>query len=166
MTAQDLIRHLGLQPLPTEGGYFRETYRASEHASSLPSRYAGTRAFSTAIYSLLTSEAGCFSALHRLQTDEVYHFYLGDALELLLLHPDGRGESVILGQDVLGGQRLQYVVPCGAWQGSRLVPGGRFALLGTTMSPGFDRADFELGSRDELVRAYPQHAALITHLTR
>lgn len=167
-TADRLIRQLNLKPLPVEGGYFRETYRASESipASALPPRYSAARSFGSAIFYLLTSEPDCFSAIHKLPTDEIYHFYLGDPVELLLLHPGGRTERVVLGHDIFAGQQVQFVVSRGVWQGSRLLPGGEFALLGTTMTPGFDPADFVAGKRDELLRAYPVHGDLIRQLTR
>ncbi len=168
MTAADLIAHLRLQPLPVEGGYFRQTYCSPESlpGASLPPRYGAPRPFGTAIYYLLTSEADSFSALHRLLTDEVYHFYLGDPVEMLLLHRDGGSQRVLLGPDVLNGQELQFVAPRGSWQGSRLVDGGQFALLGTTMAPGFDAGDFELGRREDLLARYPDRAGLIRALTR
>jgi len=163
-----LIKHLGLEPLPVEGGLFRQTYCAAEKIprSALPDRYRGDKAFGTAIYYLLTSDADSFSALHQLPTDEVYHFYLGDPVEMLLLFPEGRSERVVLGPDVLAGQQVQFVVPGGVWQGSRLIPGGRFALLGTTMAPGFDETDYVGGERQELLRRYPEQAELIRALTR
>ena len=104
--------------------------------------------------------------MHRLLTDEIYHFYLGDPVEMLLLYPGGRGETVILGTDVLGGQRVQFVVPAGVWQGSHLQPGGQYALIGTTMAPGYENEDFQLASRQELASAYPAAASLIHSLTR
>jgi predicted cupin superfamily sugar epimerase len=95
-----------------------------------------------------------------------FHFYLGDPVEMLVLKPDGIGETIVIGPDVVSGMRLQYVVPAGAWQGSRLAPGGEFALMGTTMSPGFDPADFDEGIRDDLSARYPDYAALIATLAR
>lgn len=168
LTAKKLIEQLGLEPLPVEGGLFRQTYCAQEKIprSALPDRYRGDKAFSTAIYYLLTSEPDSFSALHKLPTDEVYHFYLGDPVEMLLLFPAGRSERVVLGPDVLAGQQVQFVVPRGVWQGSRLLPGGRFALLGTTMAPGFDETDYVGGERQELLRRYPEQAELIRALIR
>jgi uncharacterized protein len=165
-TAKQIKELLNLQPLPVEGGYFREAYRSrfALNQQSLPSGYRGDRALSTAIYYMLTPDT--FSAMHRLKGDEVYHFYLGDPAELLVLEPDGTGETIQLGQDIASGMRLQHVVPARAWQGSRLVAGGKFALLGTTMSPGFDRADFDLGTRDGLSIQYPEYVDLITLLTR
>jgi hypothetical protein len=159
-TAKQIQELLNLRPLPIEGGYFAETYR-SKFALT---QQTGERALSTAIYYLLTPDT--FSAIHRLKGDEVYHFYLGDPAEMLLLNPDCTSESVIMGQDIASGMRLQYVVPGGTWQGGRLAAGGKFALMGTTMSPGFDPADFELGQRTELTAHYPNRAALIAMLTR
>jgi uncharacterized protein len=165
-SAKEIQELLKLQPLPVEGGYFAETYRSKFTLSqrSLPSGYAGERALSTAIYYMLTPDT--FSAMHRLNGDEVYHFYLGDPAEMLFLKPDGTGETLLMGQDIVSGMLLQHVVPGGVWQGSRLRPGGKFALLGTTMAPGFDPADFELGSRDELTARYPAYAELLAALTR
>jgi predicted cupin superfamily sugar epimerase len=169
LTADEVIAHLGLVPLPAEGGYYRETYRASEALApgALPARYPTTRALGSAIYYLLRDED--FSALHRLRTDEVYHFYLGHPVELLLLLPDGRDELVHLGTDLAVGQRPQVVVPRGVWQGSRLIApaaAGAYALMGTTMAPGYDLADFELGEREPLQARYPGRAELIAALTR
>jgi predicted cupin superfamily sugar epimerase len=166
LSAKKVQELLNLQPLRAEGGYFSEMYRSKFTLSqrSLPSGYFGERALSTAIYYMLTPDT--FSVIHRLKGDEVYHFYLGDPAEMLVLKPDGTGETVLLGPDIVSGMRLQQVVPAGAWQGSRLVLGGKFALMGTTMSPGFDPADFEIGVRDELSARYPEYAALIAILTR
>jgi predicted cupin superfamily sugar epimerase len=165
---KELIARLGLVPLPVEGGLFRQTYLADETlaATALPARYGRPKPLSTAIYYFLTADPDSFSALHRLPTEEVYHFYLGDPVEMLLLHPDGRSEEVRLGSDVLSGERVQFVVPRGVWQGSWLRAGGVFALLGTTMAPGFDPADYEGGDRQRLLDAYPGAAVLIRALTR
>lgn len=164
-TADALIRRLGLAPHPREGGHFRETYRADDvwPAPALPARYQGERRAGTAIYYLLT--AGTFSALHRLQSDEVFHFYLGSPVRMLQLLPDGTGRTVVLGPDVLGGQAVQAVVPRGVWQGSLLEPGGDFALLGCTVAPGFEYADYEHGQRAALAAQYPAFAELIGRLT-
>jgi predicted cupin superfamily sugar epimerase len=118
----------------------------------------------TAIYYLLTPYT--FSAMHRVPGDEIFHFYQGDAVEMLQLPPDGEGKVVVLGNDLLAGMRPQVVVPGGVWQGSRLVAGGRFALLGTTMSPGFDYSDYEAGRRADLAGRFPQFAQFIEQLTR
>ena len=164
-TAEELIRLLGLAPHPKEGGFFRETYRAGDiwPAASLPARYGADRRASTAIYYLLTPMT--YSALHRLRTDEIFHFYLGSPVRMLQLWPDGGGQTVVLGPDLQAGQHLQLVVPRGVWQGSLLEPGGHFALLGCTVAPGFEYADYETGHRHELTRQYPAHAELIARLT-
>ena len=161
-TADELIQHLGLTPHPKEGGFFRETYRSDE-ALAVPPRYHGPRSVGTAIYYLLTPST--FSALHRLQSDEICHFYLGDPIRMLQLDSDGRGRTIVLGPDVLAGQHLQVVVPRGIWQGSLLEPGGAFALLGCTVAPGFEYADYEAGNRAALLSQYPAFAELIGKLT-
>jgi len=168
MTADEIIRLLALEKHPKEGGYFRETYRsrAAVDRAHLPSGYTAgprDRALGTAIYYLITPDS--FSALHRLPGDEIFHHYLGDAVEMLMLHPSGRGEVVRIGKDLAAGESPQVVVPGGTWQGSRLVAGGAFALLGCTMSPGFDYADYAHGRRDELVAQFPEHAAATRALT-
>jgi uncharacterized protein len=167
-TADEVIAALGLRPLPVEGGYYRETYRAALRlpAGALGPHYADARAASTAIYYLLTPDT--FSALHRLPGDEVYHFYLGDPVEVLQLGPapaDG-GRVLTLGTDLRAGQAPQAVVPGGVWQGSALASGGRFALLGTTMAPGFEFADYEAGDRAALLATYPAFADRVRRLTR
>ena len=165
-TAEQIIAALRLQPLPLEGGYYRETYRSADTlpAAALPPHYGRDKSAGTAIYYLLTPDT--FSALHRLPTDEVFHFYLGGPVRMLQLFPDNTGREIILGPDIRAGQQLQAVVPRGVWQGSRLEPGAAFALLGTTMAPGFDFADFEAGDPAALAARYPGHAGLIRRLTR
>src|SRR5205085_1986173 len=133
-------------------------------AAGLPARYGKNKASASAIYYLLTADT--FSALHRLPTDEIFHFYLGDPVLMLQLLPGGEGRFSTLGPEVLRGQCPQVVVPAGAWQGSYLVPGGNFALLGTTMAPAFDLADYEAGDRAALVGHYPAFADEIERLTR
>ena len=168
LTVDDLIHHFNLEALPVEGGIFTQTYKSAEvipHAA-LPARYKGDKPLGTAILFLFTSEADSFSAMHRLPTDEIYHFYLGDPIDLLLLHADGRSETITLGQDILHGQYVQYVVRHGTWMGSRMRAGGRFALMGTTMAPGFTHDDFEGASREQLIAQYPHEAERITQLTR
>ncbi|MBZ5628999.1 MAG: cupin domain-containing protein [Acidobacteriia bacterium] len=159
-----LMRHLRLEPLPVEGGCFRQTW-VSDNLVSIPG-YASPRPAGTAIYYLLTSDPDSFSAMHRLASDEIYHFYLGDPVEMLLLDEEGGAQRIVLGPDLLGAQHVQYIVSRYIWQGSRVIPGGRFALLGTTMVPGFDPRDFTLGRRDQLVRQFPGQADLICELTR
>jgi predicted cupin superfamily sugar epimerase len=164
-TAEEIIQHLALVPHPCEGGYFRQTYRSQLMipADVLPKEYAGERCASTAIYYLLTP--GTFSEMHRLPTDEVFHFYLGDPVEMLQLHPDRRGEVIRIGTNLAGGELPQVLAPGGVWQGARLSPRGQFALLGTTVAPGFEYADYTSGRRDELITAFPDFAEMITSLT-
>jgi len=166
MSADELKKTLGLEPHPREGGWFRQTWKAAEMipAEALPGRYAGGRTAGTAIYYLL--EPGNFSEMHGLASDEVFHFYLGDAVEMLQLWPDGTGKRVVLGPDLANGELVQTVVPQGVWQGSRLVAGGKVALLGCTVSPGFDYADYASGTRVELERGWPEWAEMIEGLTR
>jgi predicted cupin superfamily sugar epimerase len=155
LTAEELIMALGLQPLPREGGFFRETYRSTESL--------GNRSLATAIYYLLTPET--FSALHCLPNDEVFHFYGGDCVHMLQLRPDGMGFVVTLGPDIAASHKPQIVVPSGTWQGSWLADGGRYALLGTTMAPGFDYADYQPANRADLELLYPAFRELIRKLT-
>jgi uncharacterized protein len=164
MTAEEIKRILRLEPHPREGGYFVQTWKSEEQipVAALPSRYSGARAAGTAIYYLL--EPSTFSEMHRLISDEVFHFYLGDPVQMLQLWP-GSSRVVTLGRDLAAGMLPQLVVPKNVWQGSRLVPGGQIALLGCTVSPGFDFADYETGKRTDLLKEYPESAALIEALT-
>ena len=152
-----VIERLGLEPHPLDGSFFRETYRTRD---TVPGQ---ERSMATAIYYLLTAKA--FSRMHRLPTDEIFHFYLGDPVEQLQLLPDGTGKIVIHGTDVTAGQRPQVMVSGGTWQGARLVPGGEFALMGTTMTPGFAYPDYQAGVRAELLQGWPEFAAKIAELT-
>ncbi|MBB6095548.1 hypothetical protein HNQ60_004438 [Povalibacter uvarum] len=167
-TATKLIERLQMQKIPEEGAWFAATYRSDDvlPAGAISRYKAGPRVAGSAIYALITRED--FSALHRLQTDETWHYYKGDPLELLLLHPDGRTEVVVLGPDVLNGQQPQYTVKRSVWQGARPLGSGRdsYTLFGCTLAPGFEYGDFEIGYRDELQRLYPRAAAQIEALTR
>ncbi len=160
MTTDELKQLLGLEPHPVEGGYFRRTY-TSPGPVDLP---RGARAQGTAIYYLL--EAGAFSEMHVLASDEIFHFYLGDPVEMLQLHPDGSSAVLTLGQDLSAGQHVQLVVPAGAWQGTRLIGNGKMALLGCTVTPGFDFADYRNAPADELIARWPQEAERIRQLCR
>ncbi|MGA9752256.1 MAG: cupin domain-containing protein [Acidobacteriota bacterium] len=166
MKVEEVIALLDLKPHPAEGGFFRETYRSALAfpESALSSGSRGPHRAGTAIYYLLSDSA--FSALHRLPTDEVFHFYLGSPVEMLVLESGGGGRMVTLGTDLGAGMRPQVVVPPGHWQGSRGRPGGDWALLGTTMSPGFEFSDFEQGRREELVATHPAFRDEIESLTR
>ncbi|MPY50896.1 cupin domain-containing protein [Streptomyces acidicola] len=158
MTPEDLVAHYGLEPIPREGGRFRRTWAGPERSDGRPE--------GSAIVALLTAEPGDFSALHRLPSDEVWHFYLGDPLELLLLAPDGSSRTVLLGPDVLGGQWVQYTVPAGTWMGARVLAGGAWSLFGCTMAPGFTYEGYEHGDVGELTARYPAQAARIAELGR
>ena len=164
MTSKQVIECLGLQPLPGEGGYYRQTYKSAGKipAQALP-EHDGPRAFGTAIYYLVTPES--FSALHWVPQDEVFHFYLGDPVEMFQIHPDGQARTCVIGPDLEKGQRPQAVAPGKVWQGTRLVEGGAWALLGCTVCPGFEFADFRLEKRDALIARFPQHSERIRLFT-
>lgn len=173
LTADDVKRVLGLQPHPREGGWFVRTYQADEFVSGAvfgDERYDGPRRTGTAIYYLLERET--FSEMHVLASDEIFHHYAGDAVEMLQLLEDGSSRHVIIGKDLNAGHRPQVVAPRGVWQGSRLLPTEAseeacgWALLGCTVSPGFEFQDYESASRAELMERWPNEAELITALTR
>jgi predicted cupin superfamily sugar epimerase len=160
MNADEIKALLKLAPHPKEGGFFRRTY-TSPGAVELP---RGLRAQSTAIYYLL--EAGSFSEMHVLESDEIFHFYLGDPVEMLQLYPDGGSAVLTLGPDLAAGQQVQMVVPAGVWQGTRLIGDGKVALLGCTVTPGFDFADYKSAKYAELAARWPDQAQRIRALTR
>jgi predicted cupin superfamily sugar epimerase len=162
LNAQDVIAALGLQPHP-EGGYYLETFRAAALPFELPQR--GVRSASTAIYFLL--EASDFSALHVVSSDEIWHHYLGDALELHCFDAAGVHRLTVLSAELGAGQHPQQVVRAGELQAARVSAGAHgFALCGCTVAPGFDFADFEMPSRAELLQRLPQHRELVSALTR
>jgi len=165
MTSDDVKQLLQLTPLDVEGGFFRQTYRSRWQVpvECLPDGVSGARSIGTAIYYLVTPES--LSKLHRLPGTEIFHFYLGDPVVMLQLHPDGKTQTVTLGHDLAAGHQPQVVVRGGVWQGCKLAAAGQWALLGTTMSPGFDYADFETGVRDELTAQYPDMADAIRQYT-
>ncbi len=160
MTAEEIKKLLRLDPHPVEGGFFRRTYTSRGNVELA----RGVRPQSSAIYYLL--EAGAFSEMHVLESDEIFHFYLGDAVEMLQLHPDGRSAVVILGPDLAAGQQVQVIVPAGVWQGLRLVGNGNVALLGCTVTPGFNYADYKNAKYAELAAKWPDQADRIRALTR
>ena len=160
MTADQIKSLLQLEPHPVEGGWFRRTYTSAGNVE-LP---RGVRAQGTAIYYLL--EAGTFSEMHVLASDEIFHFYLGDPVEMLQLLPDGSSAVFALGPDLAAGQHVQLVVPAGVWQGTRLLADGEVALLGCTVTPGFDFADYRNATADELIAKWPAEAERIRKLTR
>ncbi len=159
------IERLSLTPHP-EGGYYRSTYASPVWIaqSALPLGFTGPRLASTAIYFLV--DRTNFSAFHRLQSDEVWHFYAGSALAIHAIAPDGRASEILLGGDPESGESFQGVVKAGCWFGARVKDSQSFALVGCTMAPGFDFEDFELATRTELTSLFPEHRALIEQLTR
>lgn len=157
MKTDQLIQRLGLKKLPGEGGYYKETYRSREMASE-------DRHLSTAIYYLVTADVN--SKMHRVNSDEIFHFYFGDPVQMLLLYPSGESRIVFMGHNIPSGQKVQLVVPKGTWQGCMVVEGEYgFSFMGTTMSPGFEFEDFELGAADTLASRFPQHESMIRDLT-
>jgi predicted cupin superfamily sugar epimerase len=166
LNVNQIVQMLGLNPLPKEGGFYAETYRSSDiipHAALPQGRYPVDKSLCTAIYYLLTPETK--SLIHRLPSDEIFHFYLGDPVQMLQLSPNGEGRIIELGHDIVGGQTIQAMVPAGTWQGSRLLPGGEYALMGTTVAPGFDFSDYEAGRRGQLIQQFPQFREIIEELT-
>ncbi len=160
ITADEIRTMLKLEPHPVEGGWFRRTYTAADSVDLA----RGRRPQGTAIYYLL--ESGVFSEMHVLDSDEIFHFYLGDPVEMLQLFPDGRSAVLTLGPDLRAGQQVQVVVPAGVWQGTRLIGNGAVALLGCSVTPGFDFADYRNASAAELIARWPDRAERIRALTR
>ena len=157
-TVDELVRRFELEPLPLEGGLFRQTWVGEPDATGRP---AGT-----AIIVLLAAEGGQFSAMHRLPVDETWYFQLGDPMELLLLDPGGEGRVAILGPDVLGEHEVQVTVSAGTWMGARVAPGGEWSLFATSMAPGFLPEDYEGGDAHALTAEWPAHEPLIRALCR
>jgi hypothetical protein len=158
------IDKLGLTGHP-EGGYFRETYRSPESIpdSGLPARHGGERAFQTAIHFLLKSDQK--SALHRMESDEIWFYHAGSPAVVYCLHPDGRREDIRLGPDPDNGESLQAIVPAGVWFGAEVTEADSYVLVSCTVAPGFEFEDFRLGGREELMEHFPQHAELIQRMT-
>ncbi|MBD3224611.1 MAG: hypothetical protein GF313_07770 [Caldithrix sp.] len=163
-TPQYWINHLQLQPHP-EGGYFKENYRSNEAIANnhLPRRYLGNRSFSTAIYYLLENQQ--IAALHRIKSDEIWHFYCGYPLNVYVFNSYGNVDKYQLGIDVASGQLPQVVIPAGKWFGAQLMMNDSYILAGCTVAPGFDFMDFELAKREQLLKQYPDAADIIKALT-
>lgn len=159
------IEKLQLEPHP-EGGYYRQSYRADLQiaAESLPAGFGGSRSIATAIYFLL--DGTNFSAFHRLRSDEMWHFYAGRGVSVHVIEEGGNLFQILLGSDAEAGEVFQAVVKAGCWFASEVRDKKSWALVGCTVSPGFDFADFELGKRDALLLQFPQHEKLIKRLTR
>lgn len=158
------VEKLKMQSHP-EGGFFAETYRSDEliDKNSLPKRFSGDRNFSTGIYFLLESHH--FSAFHRIQSDEMWHFYAGDALNVYYIDNEGNMQIIKLGNNPEKGEVFQAVVPAGVWFGSKPAVENSYSLVGCTVAPGFDFADFEMPDRQTLLQEFPQHEIIIKMLT-
>ena len=163
MTAEKIKTMLKLEPHPVEGGLYRRTYTSGLTAQVERGGAMVSRAMGTAIYYLL--EPGTFSEMHVLASDELFHFYLGDPVEMLQLWPDGHSVLLTLGHDFGKGQQVQVLVPAGVWQGTRLIGEGMVALLGCSVVPGFDFAYYVSGSYAELAKRWPEEAERIRELT-
>ena len=163
-TADELIKQLELLKHP-EDGWYRETYRSKESIldSALPIRFTGDRSVCTAIYFLLQS--GNISALHRIKSDEMWHFYSGEPLIIHVITPQGDYYPLNLGPDIIAGESFQCVVPAGCWFGAE-VSGGSYSFVGCTVALGFDFADFEMGDRDDLLKEFPNRKELVKRLTK
>lgn len=163
LTADAYIEKLQMQPHP-EGGYYSSAYRSSEMipVDALPFRFKGSRNYSSAIYFLLKGTE--FSAFHRIKSDELWHFYTGTGLEIFVIHEDGRGEVLKLGNNMADGFLFQQLVPEGCWFASRPVSKDGFSLVGCTVAPGFDFEDFELADQQQLLLEFPQHSKWIEEL--
>ncbi|HSR31352.1 MAG TPA: cupin domain-containing protein [Anaerolineae bacterium] len=143
-----LVERYQLEPLPVEKTLFLSTYRSDQE-------FGDGKPCGTAMIGLYCDEPRSVSLFHRLPSDEIWHFYEGDPLRLVLLYPDGSSQDVIMGSDPLMGHRVQFVVPAGVWQAGHMVAGGRYSLFGCTMAPGFTSDMFEGGVCDQLVAVYP-----------
>jgi len=146
-----LIKLFDLEPMPVEGTLFKETYRSTH-------KYGDGKSYSDAIVALYCDEPRSVSLFHKLPVDEIWHFYGGDPLRIVLLYPDGTSEDVIMGSDPLKGHLVQFVVPAGVWQAGHLIAGGKYALFGCTMAPGFTEDMFEGGIRADLLERYPDRS--------
>jgi predicted cupin superfamily sugar epimerase len=165
MTARYYIEHLQLEPHP-EGGFYKETYRSAGTIAKacLPKDFEGDRSFSTAIYFLL--QQNDYSAFHKIKSDECWHFYEGGTLLIHMLDQNGKYSCTRLGRNIQEGELLQFVVPAGAWFASEPAASTFFALVGCTVSPGFDFDDFEMARKENLLKEFPEHKALVERLCR
>jgi len=165
MSSKDIINKLNLESHP-EGGYFKETYRSSEtiNESCLSKVFKGNRNYSTSIYYLL--ESGDFSAFHKINQDETWHFYLGSTIELKIINNEGSLSTIYIGNNILNGEVLQYTVPKNEWFAAKIIDSESYSLVGCTVAPGFDFNDFTLANRAALIKDYPQHKAVINAYTR
>lgn len=165
MTFNEIVEHLKLQAHP-EGGFYKETYRSELVISdkALPKDFGGDRNSCTSIYFLIDKTN--FSALHKIKSDEIWHFYAGDALEVIEITEEGELIKTLVGNKLNEGQVFQYTVKAGNWFGSRVAEGGNYSLVGCTVSPGFDFKDFEMAKKESLTKVFPEHENIIRELTR
>ena len=161
-TYHDVIKKLGLVPLPEEGGFYRETFRSSRFVQS---DVLGKKSECTAIYYLITENS--FSALHAVDQDEIFHFYAGSSVEMFQIMPDKKSNLVTLGSDIFNEEQPQVIVPHGVWQGTKLKhpKEGDWALLGCTVAPGFELENFHILNRSELIKKFPEYKEKVTEFT-
>jgi uncharacterized protein len=164
-SAEELIEMFALEPLKGEGGYFSRTYISDEviPGDAIP-RYGRDKNFGSCIFYLL--KEGEYSEFHCLPSDEIYHFYYGDSVELLEIHEDGELTRTVLGRNLRAGEKIQHVVRRGTWQAAFVRPGGKVALMGCTNAPAYDQADYQKGNWEKLLRLFPKHHQLIMKFTR
>lgn len=156
MTANDIIEYFQMEQLPVEGTYYKSTYRAKQTYLNGP--------IGTAIIGLYSNEPLSLSRFHRLKYDETWHFYAGDPFQLYLLYPDGKTREVVIGNNILAGQKVQFTIPANVWQAGEIITNGKYALFGCTMTPGFSGNCFEGGTIETLLPLYPQKATIIKRL--
>lgn len=167
LSAAEIVRHLDLKPLPVEGGFYRVTYTSDLQlpASVLPPSIRSERPAKSVIFYLLTADMK--SRLHRLEIDEMWHFYMGDSVDLHVFGTEFDYTKVTLGHDVLDGQTVQAVVPAHSWFGARLQRGGRWALMACSLAPAYSDEDFSLpddAEFDSLLARYPSKQHLLNEL--
>jgi predicted cupin superfamily sugar epimerase len=161
MDFETVKKHLGLIPLPEEGGFYKETYRSSTMVDVVYDGQKVERTAGTCIYYMMTPDE--FSALHKVKGHEIFHFYMGDPVEMFQIDEHG-SRKIIMGQDIFHGQQLQVHVPPSMWQGTKLLPGGKWALVGTNVFPGYEHKDFELADRNKFLQMYPDlHDAILDY---
>ena len=165
-TAEQWIKDLKMEPLPEEGGWYKEVYRSNEYIpkNCLPNRFSGKRSFSTSIYYLLKSSE--FSAFHRIKQDEIWHFYEGSSLTIHIIDPEGNFTQTKLGRYFDQGERMQITISKGWLFAATVNHPDSYSLIGCTVAPGFEFEDFEAPSRNQLSELYPNHKELIQKLTR
>jgi len=158
MKVEDIISRYDLKPHP-EGGFYKEVYRSTGviKAEGFPNE----RNFSTSIYYLLTK--GTVSKIHKIKSDEIFHFYSGGPLVVVQIDGHGVLKKHTLGTDINSGQLFQHVIKAGDWFGA--YPESEYSLVGCTVAPGFDFRDFKMANRDELLKLYPKHEDIIKRLT-